>query len=51
LDHTLAENQQQFPRALLQENFDAILSDYRLPNWTGLEALTSCVKPAGTDLP
>ena len=39
VDYTVAENQEQFRRALQQENFDAILSDYRLPNWTGLEAL------------
>ena len=50
LDHTLAENQQQFRRALLQENFDAILSDYRLPNWTGLEALTG-LRETGRDIP
>jgi CheY-like chemotaxis protein len=48
LDHTLAENQQQFRRALQQENFDAILSDYRLSNWTAWKRSRSCVKPAGT---
>src|SRR5260370_42363470 len=37
--YTLAENQEQFRRALQQEGFDAILSDYRFPDWTGLEAL------------
>jgi PAS domain S-box-containing protein len=50
LDHTLAENQQQFRRALQQENFDAILSDYRLSNWTGLEALKE-LREAGRDIP
>ena len=50
LDHTLAENQQQFRRALQQENFDAILSDYRLSNWTGLEALKE-LREAGQDIP
>src|SRR5258708_7759106 len=39
LDHTLAENKKQLHHALQQKNFDAILSDYRLPNWTALEAL------------
>src|SRR5260370_17639515 len=50
LDHTLAENQQQFRRALQQENFDAILSDYRLSNWTGLEALKE-LREAGQGIP
>jgi DNA-binding NtrC family response regulator len=50
LDHTLAENQQQFRRALQRENFDAILSDYRLSNWTGLEALKE-LRETGQDIP
>ncbi len=63
LDHTLAENQQQFRRALLQENFDAILSDYRLPlretgrdipfllvtGTRGEEAAVECIKQGATD--
>src|SRR5258708_3304015 len=50
LDHTLAENKEQFRRALQQNNFDAILSDYRLPNWTGLEALEE-LRANGKDIP
>jgi CheY-like chemotaxis protein len=50
LDHTLAENKEQFHRALQQKNFDAILSDYRLPNWTGLEALKE-LRENGQDIP
>ena len=50
LDHTLAENKEQFHRALQQKNFDAILSDYRLPNWTGLEALKE-LRENGKDIP
>jgi two-component system cell cycle sensor histidine kinase/response regulator CckA len=50
LDHTRAENQQQFRRALQREDFDAILSDYRLPNWTGLEALME-LRETGRDIP
>src|SRR5713226_2804491 len=49
LDHTLAENKEQFRRALQHENFDAILSDYRLPNWTGEEAAVECIKQGVTD--
>jgi len=50
VDHTVAENQEQFRRALQEENFDAILSDYRLPNWTGLEALQE-LRQTGRDIP
>jgi PAS domain S-box-containing protein len=50
LDHTLAENKEQSRRALQQKNFDAILSDYRLPNWTGLEALKE-LREDGKDIP
>jgi len=39
LDHTLGRNKEQFRHALQQDQFDAILCDYRLPGWTGLEAL------------
>jgi two-component system cell cycle sensor histidine kinase/response regulator CckA len=49
-DHTLAEDKQQFRRALQQEKFDAILSDYRLSNWTGLEALKE-LRENGQDIP
>src|SRR5467141_442371 len=50
LDHTLAENKEQFHHALQQKNFDVILSDYRLPNWTGLEALKE-LRENGKDIP
>ena len=48
--YTLAENQEQFRRALQQEDFDAILSDYRFPNWTGLEALQE-LRETDRDIP
>lgn len=32
----LAEDKEHFLTALNGSKFDAILSDYRLPNWTGL---------------
>lgn len=38
-EHTLAEDQEQFHEALRAGQFDIVLSDYRLPGWTGLEAL------------
>ncbi len=50
IDYTLAENREQFRRALQQEKFDAILSDYRFPGWTGLEALKE-LRETGRDIP
>jgi len=50
VDYITAENREQFRRALQQEKFDAILSDYRLPNWTGLEALKE-LRENGRDIP
>ena len=50
LDYTLAENREQFRQAIEQENFDAILSAYRLPDWTGLEALQE-LRAAGRNIP
>ncbi len=50
VEHTLVENREQFRCALQQESFDAILSDYRLPNWTGLDALKE-MREAGQDIP
>jgi CheY-like chemotaxis protein len=50
LNHTLVEDREQFRRALQQESFDAILSDYRLPNWTGLDALKE-LRETGQDIP
>jgi PAS domain S-box-containing protein len=50
IEHTLAGNKEQFRRALQQEDFDAIVSDYRLPNWTGLKALRE-VRETDRDIP
>src|SRR5260370_2089114 len=50
VDYTTAENREQFRRALQQENLDAIFSDYRLPSWTGLEALHE-LQETGRDIP
>src|SRR5258708_35966122 len=50
VDYTMAENREQFRRALQQEDFDAIFSDYRLPSWTGLEALQE-LRATGRDIP
>jgi two-component system, cell cycle sensor histidine kinase and response regulator CckA len=36
----VASTAEELRRQLKSETFDVILSDYRLPNWTGLDALT-----------
>ncbi|HET8925962.1 MAG TPA: response regulator [Candidatus Acidoferrum sp.] len=36
---TMAQNREQFSKALRIENFDAVIADYCLPDWTGMEAL------------
>ncbi len=46
----IASNRDEFLAALAEGTFDVILSDYRLPDWTGLEAFTA-VRNAGKDIP
>jgi two-component system cell cycle sensor histidine kinase/response regulator CckA len=50
IEETVAENAEQFRRAIRQGTFDAVLSDYRLPNWTGLDALKE-LRADGVDIP
>jgi PAS domain S-box-containing protein len=50
IDYVLAENREQFCLALQHEDFDAVLSDYRLPSWTGLDALHE-LRVTGKDIP
>jgi len=50
INHTLAGDAEEFRRALREETFDAVLSDYRLPAWTGLDALKE-LRAAEKDLP
>ena len=49
-DTTIVEDEQQFHRALRENDFAIVLSDYRLPNWTGLEALKK-LRASGKDTP
>jgi two-component system, cell cycle sensor histidine kinase and response regulator CckA len=37
---THVENRQQFEAAMVPGAFDAIISDYRFPDWTGMDAFT-----------
>jgi PAS domain S-box-containing protein len=46
----LVQNKQDFMTALAAGEFDAILADYRLPGWTGLEALKE-LRASGKDIP
>jgi PAS domain S-box-containing protein len=48
--NTVATNKAQFLAALRDHSFDAILSDYRLPGWTGLDALKE-LRASGIDTP
>jgi two-component system, cell cycle sensor histidine kinase and response regulator CckA len=50
IEHTLVADQQQFREALRQGHFDIVLSDYRLPGWTGLDALEE-LRAVDKDLP
>ena len=47
---TIVEDQQQFHRALRENDFGIVLSDYRLPNWTGLDAFRD-LRAHGKDTP
>jgi len=50
MEQTVAENAEQFRRAIQEQTFDAVLSDYRLTNWTGLDALKE-LRAEGVDIP
>jgi len=47
---TLAQDKKEFLAALQRAKFDAIIADYRLPNWTGLDALKE-LQASGKDTP
>jgi two-component system, cell cycle sensor histidine kinase and response regulator CckA len=48
--HTLVENKEQFRRALQEGEFDAVISDYKLPTWTGYDALEE-LQAIGKNIP
>jgi two-component system cell cycle sensor histidine kinase/response regulator CckA len=50
VEWTLAQDREQFLAALHDGKFDAIIADYRLPSWTGLEALKE-LRSSGEDIP
>jgi PAS domain S-box-containing protein len=47
---TLAQDREEFLAALQSGKFDAVLADYRLPSWTGLDALKE-LRASGKDTP
>jgi PAS domain S-box-containing protein len=48
--HTHVDNKQQFERVFASHSFDAVISDYRLPGWTGMDALAH-VRTLNADVP
>jgi len=50
VDHTLVETKEQFRTALAENDYEVVLADYRLPGWTGIDALCA-LRQAGKDIP
>src|SRR6202521_2657404 len=50
VEQRVAENAEQFRRAIREQTFDAVLADHRLPNWTGLDAL-KVLRATGNEIP
>src|SRR5882757_7266153 len=50
IDATVTHNQDEFLTAIKEGSFDVVLSDYRLPEWTGLDAFAA-LKATGKDIP
>src|SRR5262249_51866301 len=50
VNFTFGRTRQEFRDALAHQDFDAVLADYRLPAWCGLDALTE-LHSAGRDIP
>jgi len=49
-DHTVVQGKEEFRQALQSGRYDAVLSDYRLPSWNGLDALKE-LRESGRDIP
>ena len=50
VEYTLVETKEKFRAALAGNSFDAVLADYRLPSWSGLDALVE-LRRTGKDIP
>jgi two-component system, cell cycle sensor histidine kinase and response regulator CckA len=49
-DHTLVQTRDGLRQALQKGEYDAVLCDYRLPGWSGLDALQE-LRESGKDIP
>jgi two-component system, cell cycle sensor histidine kinase and response regulator CckA len=50
VEHTLVQDREEFRAALRHGDFDAVLSDYNLPGWSGMDAIRE-LRESGRDLP
>jgi two-component system, cell cycle sensor histidine kinase and response regulator CckA len=50
VEHAVAESREDFLAVLADNNFDVVLADYRLPSWSGLDALVE-LRRSGKDIP
>lgn len=50
VEHRQVDNERDFRAILQDEEFDVVLSDYRLPRWNGLQALEE-LRKSGKDIP
>lgn len=50
VESKVVRNRTEFLESLRENEFDVILSDYRLPDWTGMDALEA-VRESGRDIP
>jgi CheY-like chemotaxis protein len=50
VEYTLVETREEFVAALAGNNFNALLADYRLPGWSGLDALAE-LRRISKDIP
>jgi len=50
VEHVVARNRDEFVAAFQKKKFDAVISDFRLPGWTGMDALRE-IRSAGDEVP
>jgi PAS domain S-box-containing protein len=50
IEHRVVEDEKAFLEAIQNDEFDVVLSDYRLPSWTGMDALR-LLKSSGREWP
>jgi two-component system cell cycle sensor histidine kinase/response regulator CckA len=50
IGHKIVENETEFRAAIEAEAFDAVICDYRLPSWTGMDAMKA-LHGRGMDVP